>query len=364
MSELKKQFQEVLANFDNGQLIGVDIGLSAVKIALLGNPKKNKYRLEHYAAIPLSEAAIIEDEIQKADEVVDALKQALADARIKTRICNLGMDGPNTMTKRMQVPDGTKEDIEDNILWESEQYIPFGADESEVDYAILGKVPNEDVVDAIVAAAKVSVVESYMETLKDAGLIVRRVDLNVFAINNIFEIIVGKDLPAYSEAGAILIDFGAQTTTVVVYKDGGPVLTKEIPVGGVLITEEIQRQMGVSYEEAEDLKTSGDSKGNLPEEILAIIQSQLSAQMSEIKKVLNFFIAAGSSDQVGYCFVTGGSCRLPGLMEALQDVINLEPQYLNPFAAIEFDKKSFGEETLEAIATTGLVAMGLGLRKI
>ncbi len=102
------------------------------------------------------------------------------------------MDGPNTMTKRMQVPDGSDEDIEDNILWESEQYIPFGADESEVDFAILGKIPEDEVVDAIVAAAKISVVENYIEILSEAGLKPRKVDLNIFAINNLFELWAGN----------------------------------------------------------------------------------------------------------------------------------------------------------------------------
>lgn len=364
MSDIKQQFQDLMANFEKGQLIGVDIGLSAVKLAFMSAKGKNRFKLENYASVPLSEAAIIEDEIQKPDEIIKALQQCLDEGKIKAKICNLGMDGPNTMTKRMQVPDGTKEDVEDNILWESEQYIPFGADDSEVDYAILGKIEEEDIVDALVAAAKISVVETYMDYLKEAGLIVRKVDLNVLAINNIFEVIAGDNLQDYSDAGTIIIDFGAQTTTVIVYKNGGPVLTKEIPVGGVLVTEEIQRQMGVSYEEAEDLKTSGDENGNLPEEILDIIQSQINGQLAEIRKVLNFFIAAGSSDQAGHCFITGGSCRLPGLAESLQEIIDIEVEYLNPFEVIEFDKRSFDEEALETIATTGVVAMGLGLRKI
>ncbi|MCO4755485.1 MAG: type IV pilus assembly protein PilM, partial [Bacteriovoracaceae bacterium] len=346
MSDLKKQFKDFMANFEKGQLIGVDIGLSAVKVALLSNTKKNKFRLDHYAAIPLAEAAIIEDEIQKPEEIIDALAQALEDARIKPRICNLGMDGPNTMTKRLQVPDGAKDEVEDNILWESEQYIPFGADESEVDFSILGKIEEDDVVDVVVAAAKISVVENYIEYLSEAGLVVKKVDLNVFAVNNMFELVVGDKLEEVSEVGSIIIDFGAQTTTVLVYKDGGPVLSKEIPVGGVLITEEIQRQMGVSYEEAEDLKTNGDSNGNLPEEIVSIIQSQLQNQMAELRKVLNFFIAAGSSEQVGFCYVTGGSCRLPGLMESLHDVIGIEPQLLNPFDVIGYDPKSFDQDSL------------------
>ena len=366
MARLQDQFKDFMVNFEKGPLVGLDIGLSAVKVALLThvNPKKAIYRLDHYASVPLSEAAIIEDEIQKPEELVEAIAKALEDAGITKKILNLGMDGPNTITKRLQVPDGTKDEVEDNVLWESEQYIPFGADDSEVDYQVLGTIEEDDVKDVIVAALKIDVVENYMHYVSEIGLVAKTIDLNVFAITNLFEVIVHEDLEAYSEEGAIILDFGAQTTTVIVYKNGGPVLTKEISIGGVLITEEIQRQMGLSYEEAEDLKTNGDENGNLPEEIVAIIEGQISEQMEEIKKVLNFYIAAGSSEQVQHCFITGGGCRLPGLETALESVIGVEVSILNPFDAIEFDKKAFDEDDLNKIITTGVVALGLGLRSV
>lgn len=362
MSDLNKKIKDFLASFEKGQLIGVDIGLSAVKVALLSSPKKNRYKLENFASIPLEEAAIIEDEVQRPDEIVEALTLALDEAGIKSRICNLGMHGPNTVTKRLQVPDGTKQEVEDNVLWEAEQYIPFGADESEVDFSIIKKNAEDEVVDVLVAAVKTGVVENYVQLLEDADLKVKNVDLNVFALSNIFELNVQDDLEQISEMGAIIIDFGAQGTTVIVYKDGAPILTKEIPVGGVLITEQIQRQMGVSYEEAEDLKTNGDDQGNLPEEVMEIVQAQITFQMEELRKVLNFFIAAGSSEQVSYCFVTGGASRSPGLMEALAQVVGLEPQYLDPFSVIDYNKKKFDEESLELIGKTGAVALGLGMR--
>ena len=78
-----------------------------------------------------------------------------------------------------------------------------------------------------------------------------------------------------SDVGAIILDFGAQYTSVIVYRNSGPILTKEINVGGVLVTEEIQRSMGVSYAEAEDLKINGDENGNLPEEIIEIIDKHI-----------------------------------------------------------------------------------------
>jgi type IV pilus assembly protein PilM len=262
----------------------------------------------------------------------------------------------------MQVPDGVKEDVEDNVTWEVEQYIPFGIEDAELDFGVLHKVDDDDVLDVFVTAAHIDLVKSYMQILQEAKLIVKNVDLNIVALNNIFEIIKFDTLDEINEKGAIILDFGAQKTSIIVYKNDGPILTKEIAIGGVLITEEIQRQMGLSYQDAEEFKTSPD--GNLPEEILQIINSQISTIMEELKKVLNFFISAGSSEQVGFCYVTGGSSRLPGLVESLQEIVGLEVEYLNPFDVIEVDRKSVSEEDLENIAYCGLTAMGLGLRAV
>jgi type IV pilus assembly protein PilM len=358
-----EKFNEFKVNFEKGQLVGVDIGLSAIKICVMSESKKGRLRLEKYKSIPLSEAAIIEDDIQKPEEVIDAIQSIIKDQKIQKKIACIGLGGPNTVSKRLQVPDGVQDDIEDNIMWESEQYIPFGADDAEISFSIVRRIEEEDVVDAIVGAARVDVIDKYMEYLQNAGLTVKVVDLNVFSIVNIFELIFEDKLEEYSSEGTIIIDFGAQYTSVIVYKNNAPILTKEIGIGGVLLTEEIQRTMGVSYEEAEDLKIHGDDNGNLPEEILGILEIHNEKLMEELKKVLNFYIAAGSSEQVSYCFITGGSSRLPGIKESLQDMIDIDVNEINPFDTIDVKDKIDVDE-LDEIANCGLVALGLGMRKI
>lgn len=363
MAGLTDKINQFKVNFEKGELIGIDIGLNSIKIALLSNPKKNQFKLEKYKSILLSEAAIIEDEIQKPDEVIEIIQSAIKEMGIKKHIACLGMDGPNTVTKRLQVPDGVDEEVEDNILWESEQYIPFGADDAEIGFSILGRIEVEDIVDAVVGAVRTDVVENYVEIIKEAGLTPRVVDLNVFSLINMFELINEARLDDISEEGAIIIDFGAQYTKVIVYKNNGPVFTKEINIGGVLVTEEIQRTMGVGYEDAEDLKINGDDKGNLPEEILVLVENHINKILEELKKILNFYIAAGSSEQVGSCFITGGSSRLPGLEEALSGLIGLDIEELNPFDVITV-KGKLSEEEMDDVISCGLVALGLGMRKV
>ncbi len=339
--------------------MGVDIGAHSIKVCeLSGSP--GKVKLERFGIFTLSEAAVIEDELQKPSEITEGIIEALKQANIKSKVVCLGLYGPNTMTKRMNTPEGTKEEIEDHVMWEAEQYITFGADESMIDFFILGENEGGGK-DTIVAAAKNDLIDNFGQVVRAAKLIPKVVDLNVIALSNLFEEVVRGNLEEYSN-GTLLLDFGAQSTKVIVYKRGGPIFTKEIPVGGSLITEEIQRQMGVSYEEAEDLKTSLDDKGNLPEEILAIINSQVDQHVAEVRKSINFYVTQGSAEKVSYCFVTGGSSLLPGLVDKLSVVAGVPVERLDVFSAIKVDERKLGQN-LEQVSAIAPVVMGLALRK-
>lgn len=343
-----------------GVTIGVDIGAHSIKVCeLSGGP--GKFKIERFGIFTLSEAALIEDEIQKPSEIVEGVLEALKESGIKSRQVCLGLFGPNTMTKRLNVPEGSREEIEDHVLWEAEQYITFGADDSQIDFHIIGDNEGGGK-DAIVAAVKNEIVETFTNVLKDAKLTTKIVDLNVLALANVMEEVFGEDAEEYGQ-GTLLLDFGAQSTKVVVYKRGAPIFTKEIPVGGSLITEEIQRQMGLSYEEAEDLKTSTDDRGNLPQEILNIVSSQIDQQVAEVKKNINFYITQGSAEKVEYCFVTGGSSLLPGLIEKLSIVTGLEVQRLDVLSAFKINNKKL-HDNADQLAAIAPVVLGLAMRKV
>ncbi|MBT3980923.1 MAG: type IV pilus assembly protein PilM [Bacteriovoracaceae bacterium] len=339
-------------------LVGIDIGLSSVKVCELA-AKGSKWALQKFAMQELPEGALIDDEIQKPDEIKEAIKEALKKAKIKNLNVCLGLFGPNTIAKRLQIAGNSEEEIENEVFWEAEQYIPFGVDDSAISYDILRENEGGGT-DVIVAAAREDVIESYKDLLGEIGLRVKVVDLNLLATANVFEHIVlnGKD----ASVNNVLIEFGAQSTKVSVYKFGVLVFTRELNIGGYMITEEIQRQMGLNYVEAEDLKTLGDENGNYPEEILEIIQSSLDVYFAEIRKVLGFFLTASSDDEVDKCFLTGGACMTPGLKEGLETTLNCKIHVFDPFLKIDYNKRSFSQEAIEIIATHGVVAMGLAAR--
>ncbi len=338
-------------------LVGIDIGLSSVKVAEISGTGKST-TLSAFAIEPLPEGALIEDEVQKPEEIQKALENALKKAKIINKNACLSLSGPNTVAKKLQLPGGTKEEIEDQVTWEAEQYLPFNIEESTVAFHIVGKNEGGGM-DIIVAAARNDVINNF-KNLVEPGMKTKVIDLGILAITNVFEMVMGKELEDTLDSW-LIIDIGAQFTQFIIYKNKMVMFTKEMNIGGVMITEEIQRQMGVNYYEAEDLKINGDESGNLPEEILEIIDDVVESFFAEIKKTIDFYVSSTSDESLIGCYITGGGASIPGLIEGLSDLLGLEVTLLNPFDVIKCDTKKVKED-LDTIVYRGLTAIGCAMR--
>ncbi|MBL6988923.1 MAG: type IV pilus assembly protein PilM [Bacteriovoracaceae bacterium] len=344
------------------KIIGFDVGSSSIKIAELHAASGDSFKLVNFYTVSLPEGSISEDEILRKDEIVEVIKEAIEASGVSNCSACIGLSGSGTLIKKLQLAGGNSDEIDDQILWEIEQYLPFEIDDAAVSYDVLGENMGGGV-DAIVAAAKEDLVTSYKALLEEADMPVRIVDMDAFALINIFEhAYLTNEEQSNSSKSWVLIDFGAQKTKFMVYRDKAVVFLKELSIGGVLITEEIQRKLGVNYFEAEDLKTKGDEDGNLPEEILSIIDENLAAMLVELKKTIDFYVNSTSDEAIEGAYITGGNSLIPGLLEDLEANLGVEVNILNPFERIDYDRKKFDEEAISSIAYIGTVALGLGMR--
>lgn len=343
-------------------LIGLDIGLSAIKCSFVENDGRGNYILTKFASVELPEAALIDDEIQKEEEIVEAIKECVGSLRLATNLVNMGISGPNTVARKLQLAGGTKDEIADQVEWEAEQYLPFPIEEGSMSFHILGDNEGGGV-DVLVCAARSDILLNFKDLIELAGMRANIVDLNLTALTNVFELVMGDKL-LDPEPSYMILDFGAQKTGCVIYKKSKIQFTKEMSIGGLMITEEIQRQLGVNYEEAEDLKTTGDENGNLPEEILEIIDDVAENFFSEIKKTIDFYVSSTSDESLVGCFITGGGAMLPGLVEGLEALLGVDVSILNPFEAFEYNEKNIPKEMINAIAYRGVVSLGLGMRDV
>jgi type IV pilus assembly protein PilM len=361
IESIKEKFGDMFYVGPKG-IIGVDIGLSAVKMAEVSLQSNGTYKLLSFASVKLPEGTIIEDEIQKEDELLQALQSCLKELNTSSRFACIGLSGPNTLIKRLQLAGGSDEELDDQVSWEAEQYLPFPIDEGNISFSLIGENQGGGV-DVIVGAAKKNVVNTVKDLLERANLKVKIVDLSAASTINVFENVLGEEFKARSKSW-LLLDLGAQKTQFMIYKGGVLVFFKEINIGGLTITEEIQRQMGVNYDEAESLKIQGDGSGNIPEEIVEIINQVLDTFFSELKKTLDFWVSSTSEESFDGCIITGGGAMIPGFADALQELLETEVQILNPFSSMTFNRNSIPEDSIESIAYMGVCAIGLAMRSL
>jgi type IV pilus assembly protein PilM len=347
-----------LLSFGSKSMVGIDIGSSAVKVALMSKNKGQGYRLVSYGQSPVPEGAIIDDEIQNLDEIVKSVKDALKDGKITQHLAVVSIFGPSTVARKLPIALTEGDDLDDQISWEAEQYIPFPIEETKISHHVFGQNEGGGI-DVLLVGAKQELVDSFVGVVEAAGLKVKIVDLGIIALANAFEIATKSKVA--DDESYLVLDFGAQSIKQIIYRANNLPFTKEISLGGSSITEEIQRQLGVSFLEAEELKTIGDGSGNLPEEVLSIISDMTDNMAGEVKKNVDFYLSSSADETLKKCFITGGSSLLPGITEKLENVLGIDVSYLNLFEEIAPDRK-FKTEQLEEINYRGPIAIGLSAR--
>lgn len=198
----------------------------------------------------------------------------------------------------------------------------------------------------------------YTAVAKDAGLNVKIVDVVSFALQNLFEF----GYESSPEETVAVIDVGASLVKINIVNRGIPVFTRDISLGGKLLTVEIQKRLGISFEEAEILKIDGSAAGKIPEQIADLVQMISENITAEVKKSLEFYLALATDNVISQVLVTGGSSLIPGLIQILEEHVGVPVNFLNPFTVITYDQEVFNEDYVRTIAPYAAVPVGLALR--
>jgi type IV pilus assembly protein PilM len=161
-----------------------------------------------------------------------------------------------------------------------------------------------------------------------------------------------------------LVNIGASVININIVRNGNSVFTRDMSIGGNHFTEEIQKQLNVSFEEAEQLKLNLGGGGEREGEIREVIDSISSSIALEIQRSLDFFTATSSVGHISKVFIVGGASKTPGLKEIVENQIGIPVEAVNPFNSIEINPKNFDLEYIKDISPTAGVAVGLALRRV
>ena len=349
-------------------IIGLDIGSHSVKVMELKEVKGGAWKLAKFGIHKLPAEAIVDGAIMNSSAVVEGIQDLIARHKIKVKNVVTGVSGTSVIIKKITLPAMTEDELEESIQWEAEQYIPFSINDVYVDTQILNKgMDDTGQMEVLLVAAKKDIIYEYTALIKEAGLNPTIVDVDGFSIENCFDL--NEDLGV--EEVTALVNVGASLTNINILNQGITAFTRDINMGGNQFTEEIQKQLNVSYEEAEALKFGGNAStventtdAIVPQEVGAILKSMADTISLEIQRSIDFYLGTAPEITLSRIILSGGTSKVTALRDSLEAALGARVDLADPFRNILYNPKDFDPTYLKDMSAMSAVVVGLASRRV
>ncbi|HEX7649729.1 MAG TPA: pilus assembly protein PilM [Noviherbaspirillum sp.] len=345
----------------NQPLIGLDISTSSVKLVELSDSGKGEFRLERFASEPLPRGAVVDGNIENLEQVAEAVRRVWKKSGTRSKQIALGMPPASVITKKIILPGGMTEDqLEVQVESEANQYIPFALDEVSLDFDVIGPVPNapEDV-EVLIAATRKEKVEDRVAVAEAAGLKPMVMDIESYAARSALDRVIAQ-MPKGGQGQIVaLFQIGAQATHVSMLQDGQTIYEREQPFGGNQLTQDIVRAYGLTFEDADAKKKTGDLPDGYEQELL---EPFLENAALEVTRAIQFFFTSTPYTNIDHIFLAGGCAVIPGLVEMVADRTKVSSAVVSPFKGMQLSS-DIREKQLRLEAPAYLVACGLAMRR-
>lgn len=343
--------------FGNKGIIGLDIGSASLKLAELKSSRSG-YQLKNIGEAILPPGSIVKKVITNRDAVAGTLSTFVKDLGVKNKNVVISISGHSVIIKKVTLPSMSKNELAESIPWELEQYLPQSVEDVNFDYQVLPEVSPEGNMDVLIVAAKKDITNDYVSLVRSVGLNPIIVDVDVFALENMYEV-------NYSDVGGViaLVNMGASVTNINILKDGVSIFTRDITTGGNQFTELIMKEQNLGFEEAEQSKQNL-SQGEIPFELERTTNDYIDLITGEVKRTLDFFSSNFSQDRISKIILSGGSSKVPNIIETLQDITDIDVELVNPFNNIAISDSEFDPNYISDISPKMGVVVGLALRRM
>ncbi|VVS92691.1 type IV pilus biogenesis protein PilM [Desulfoluna spongiiphila] len=345
------------------QLIGLDIGSSAIKVAEVADTK-NGYALKRFGLYDMPSGAIEEGVIRDPEEVAETIREALRAYNIKTPNAAISIGGYSVVVKKINVQTMTEEALQSTIHFEAEQYIPFDISDVNLDFQIMGESEhNPNQMSVLLVAAKKEMIADYVNVLEMAGLASCIVDVDAFALQNIYELgYMGPD--ATGEEFVALIDVGASKTSLNILKGRSSLFMRDVSLGCGQTNLKISSLLDCSPDEAEEIKLNNNGERISNEELKDIESAVIADWCTEISRALDFFYSTYPEERIQKILISGGGGNITDFKKMLALRTSTEVETIDPFKSVDLGEGRIDDDYLKQMAPQAAICMGLAIRKV
>lgn len=334
--------------------IGLDIGSGFVKMVEVDH-SGDQPEVSRVAMRALLPDAIVEGEIMDYGLVSDTVRGLFQELDMKGAEVVTAVGGHDVIIKKIEMDRMKESDAREVIRWEAEQHVPFDIKSVELDFQVLNPHDEGLQMEVLLVAAKRELVDNKVGLLQDAGVEPVIIDVDAFALHNAFEF----NYPEAQEGIVALVNVGHETTNVNILENGVPILTRDIPFGTRKIREDLQRERGLTAEQAEDIVQARETLDDMDR----FVESSADEIAVGIERASAFLMTREDGETLGKIFLSGGGARVPGMIDALARRMNVETDLVNPFERVPVRPDAAGDLSIDEAAPMLLLPLGLALRQ-
>jgi len=336
------------------KFLGLDIGTSAVRIVELARNGQG-YKLENYGEVKTSSIKAKpfrsfnkKNSLSLSNKhIAKAIQLICQEAEIETKEVSFSIPDFCTFFTSFDLPEMGKEEIAQAIRYEVRPYIPLPLEEVVLDWIIIEGKPHETPLKVLVAAIPNDVVFQYREIAQLAGLELKTLESEVFALARV----VGRN---NNKEVLGLIDIGARSTTCSIMEKGVLKTSYSFNVAGNELTEVIANSLNIEYNKAEEIK----KEQGLEKEARKILVPLVDSILEEIKKAFrNFYLSEGK--EVRELVLAGSQALMPGLKEYFSISLKKPAKIVDPFSNINYPPAL--TNSLKEMGPSFAVSLGLAM---
>jgi type IV pilus assembly protein PilM len=341
-------------------LVGLDIGSSSIKAVEL-QKKGASYQLMNLGFENLSADTVVDGQIMELNNVSNVITHIFNEHQIKSTRVAAGVSGHSVIVKNIVLPQMSEDELRESFSWHAEEHIPFDISEVNLDYQVTSS--SSDALNVLLAACKSDKIANVKQAIQLAGKHPAVIEVDTFALQNCYEV------NYQPRAGEIvgLLNIGASTMNINIMNGTRSVFARDASVGGSQYTSLLQKELGLTFEQAEAVKRGCP----LPEGVEArpiqpIIETVSDILALEIRKTMDFYRATAeeSEESIQKILIAGGSSKLPGLQEYLSKRFEIPVELFDPFRQIQVDGRKFDPDYMKEIVPEMAIAVGLALRGV
>jgi type IV pilus assembly protein PilM len=333
---------------------GLDIGSGVVKLVVIDHSKPEP-EIVQVATSPLVPDAIVEGEVMDPALVAETVRSIMASAGLKRSAVLAAVGGHDVIVKKIPMDRMSQNDAREVIRWEAEQHVPFDMENVQLDFQILDPDGDSPQMAVLLVAAKRELIENRISLLSDAGLDPVVMDVEAFALHNAFE----HNYPDARDGMAAFVNIGHETSNVNLLQDGMPVLVRDVPFGTRRLREALQRERGMTADQAEEV-LQGRSE---PQALRALLDERVDELAVGIERAAAFIQAQSGGDGLNRVYLAGGGACVNGMSEAVAARLGVRAEVANPLQRVAVRPEVMQAVPMEQLAPLLMLPVGLALRK-